>query len=289
MTLDQLQVFIAVAETLSMTRAAERLHLTQPSVSAAIAVLEERHATQLFHRVGRRLELSEAGKLFLPAAREVLARADIASRVLDDLAGLARGSVRIAASQTVATYWLPRRMARFAAHYPHIRLTLAVGNSAQTAALVMAGDADIGFVEARVEEDLLAQRVVGGDRIGLYAAAGHSLARHAIAVTDLQRANWVLREPGSGTRDHAMAGLAQTGIATGSLRIGLELPSNAAALEAVEAGELVTAVSDLAAAPRVNAGTIRRLDWELPERAFTMLTHRARRPGKATAAFTASL
>ncbi len=270
MTLDQLQVFIAVAETLSMTRAAERLHLTQPSVSAAIAVLEERHATQLFHRVGRRLELSEAGKLFLPAAREVLAQADIASRVLDDLAGLARGSVRIAASQTVATYWLPRRMARFAAHYPHIRLTLAVGNSAQTAALVMAGDADIGFVEARVEEDLLAQRVVGGDRIGLYAAAGHPLAGHAIAVADLQRANWVLREPGSGTRDHAMAGLAQTGIATGSLRVSLELPSNAAA-------------------PRVNAGTIRRLDWELPERAFTMLAHRARRPGKATAAFTASL
>ena len=66
MTLEQLRVFVAVAETLSMTRAAERLHLTQPAVSAAIAALEERHATRLFDRVGRHLELTAAGKTFLP-------------------------------------------------------------------------------------------------------------------------------------------------------------------------------------------------------------------------------
>lgn len=74
-----------VAETLNMTRAAERLHLAQPSVSAAIAALEQRHATRLFDRVGRRLELTEAGRLFLPEAQAVLARADAAGRLLDDL------------------------------------------------------------------------------------------------------------------------------------------------------------------------------------------------------------
>ena len=289
MTLDQLHVFVAVAETLSMTRAAERLHLSQPAVSAAVAALEERHATRLFDRVGRRLELTEAGRLFLPEAREVLARADRARAMLDDLAGLARGSVRIAASQTVATYWLPRRMARFATQAPRIELTLAVGNSAQTAARVMNGDADVGFVEAPVADDLLAPTRIGGDRIALYAAADHPLADRTPTVADLKAARWVLREPGSGTRDHAMAGLAQSGITAADMRICLELPSNGAALAAAEAGDMITAVSDLAAAPHLLAGTIRKLDWPLPERDFTMLVHRARIAGKATAAFIGSL
>ncbi len=289
MTLDQLHAFVVVAETLNMTRAAERLHLTQPSVSAAIAALEQRHATRLFDRVGRRLELTEAGRLFLPEARAVLARTAEAGRLLDDLSSLARGSVRIAASQTLATYWLPRRMARFAIRFPQIALSLAVGNSTQTAALVMHGEADIGFVEAEVEEDLLARSVIGGDQIGLYAATGHPLTRRPPTVADLQAASWIMRERGSGTRDHAMAGLAQSGLALADLRICLELPSNGAALEAVEAGATIAAVSDLAAAPRVAAGSIRRLDWHLPQRDFTMLTHRGRRPGRAADAFIAAL
>lgn len=289
MTLDQLQIFVTVADMLSMTRAAERLHRTQPSISAAIAALEERHATRLFDRVGRRLELSEAGRVFLPEARAVLARAEAARQVLADLSGLTRGTVRIAASQTVATYWLPRRMARFAARYPHIALTLQVGNTMQAAAQIMAGDADIGFVEGRIAEDLLAQEAVGGDRISLYGAPGHALARGRITHGDLETARWVLREPGSGTRDHTMAGLAQTGVNPESLQVVLELPSNGAVLEAVEAGDLITAVSDLAAAPRVAAGTVARLAWPLPDRTFTMLTHRARHPGKAMQAFIAEL
>lgn len=285
MTLDQLRIFVAVAEALNMTRAAERLHLTQPAVSAAIAALEERYAAQLFDRVGRRLELTEAGRLFLPEARAVLTRADAAKRVLDDLAGLARGEVRIAASQTVASYWLPDRMARFAADRPGIQLHLAAGNTAQVAALVARGEADLGFVEGEVDDPMLAKRIVGRDRIGLYAASGHRLAGRALTAADLEAAIWVMREPGSGTRDSALAGLAESGVAARSLHVRLELPSNEATLEAAGAGELVTAVSDLAAASRVKAGLIERLEWPLPERDFTLLTHRARRPGSATTAF----
>jgi DNA-binding transcriptional LysR family regulator len=280
---------VAVAETLSMTRAAERLHLTQPAASAAIAALEQRHATHLFDRVGRRLELTEAGRLFLPEARAVLARADDACRVLEDLEGLMRGEVRIAASQTVATYWLPRRMARFAAQAPNVRLRLLVGNSAQSAARVLSGEADIGFVEADVTEDLLSTRVVDNDRIGLYAAPGHPLVGRPLNCADLEAAQWVMREPGSGTRDHATAGLIESGIAVDALQILLELPSNGAALEAIEDGRLITAVSELAAAARVGMELVAPLQWPLPPRNFTMLLHRARRPSRAIAAFQAGL
>ena len=143
MTLEQLRIFVAAAELLSMTRAAERLHLTQPAVSAAIGALEERYATRLFDRIGRRLALTEAGRLFLPEAAAVLDRAASARQILDDLSGLLRGEVRIAASQTVASFWLPARMARFVTSRPHIQLKLFVGNTSQAAARVLKGEADL--------------------------------------------------------------------------------------------------------------------------------------------------
>jgi len=289
MTLEQLRIFTMVAELLSMTRAAERLHLTQPAVSASVAALEERYATKLFDRVGRRLELTEAGRLFLPQARAVLVQGDNARQVLENLAGLLRGEVRIAASQTVATYWLPRRMAAFAEAYPKIHLRLHVGNTAQTAAHVLHGTADFGVVEGDVSEAMLETRIVGSDHIGIYAAPDHPLARGTPTREDLAGAVWVMREPGSGTRDHLNAGLAQSGIAVEHLRTLLELPSNGAVLEAIEGGGLVAGVSELAAVSRVKAGLVRRLDWSLPSRDFLLLTHRERYPGRAVRAFVDTL
>ena len=155
MTLEQLRIFLAVAETLNMRQASERLHLTQPAVSAAIAALEARHGTQLFDRVGRRIELNAAGLAFRPEARAVLARAEEAQRVLDDLAGLVRGEVRIAASQTVATYWLPARIARFAARYPGIEVGMSAGNTAQAVEALQ---------EMQIDEVLIVGVAKGVDR-----------------------------------------------------------------------------------------------------------------------------
>ena len=110
MTLEQLRVFVAVAEREHVTRAAAELNLTQSATSAAIAALEARYATKLFNRIGRRIELTQAGRLFLVEARAVLARAAAAETVLAELAGLKRGSLSLAASQTVGNYWLPPLM-----------------------------------------------------------------------------------------------------------------------------------------------------------------------------------
>ncbi len=288
-TLEQLRIFVAVAERRSMTRAAEALHLTQPAVSAAIAALEERHATRLFDRVGRGIVLSDAGRAFLPEAQGVLARAEAAQRMLDDLAGLKRGALRIAASQTVASDWLPARMARFAAGHPGIRLPLSVGNTAQALAAVLAGEADLAFVEGPVDDPHLSAERVGGDRLGLYVAPGHSLLGRRIDRVSLRAAGWVLREPGSGTRAHFAAAMSALGLTVDDLDIRLELPSNGAVLAAVEAGGLVTAASDLAAAPRLAAGYVARLDHDLPERPFTMVAHRERHRSRAAEVFVAAL
>src|SRR5215831_2537338 len=117
MTLEQLRIFEAVAEREHVTRAAEALNLTQSAVSAAIAALEERHSVALFSRVGRRVELTDAGRLFLDEARAVLARARAAELALSEIAGLERGALTIYGSQTIASYWLPPRLVSFQGHH----------------------------------------------------------------------------------------------------------------------------------------------------------------------------
>lgn len=98
MTLEQLRIFVAVAECEHVTQGARQLNLTQSATSAAVAALEERYATKLFDRIGRRIALTEAGRLFLKEAKAVLARASAAAKVLTDLADLTRGSLALAAS-----------------------------------------------------------------------------------------------------------------------------------------------------------------------------------------------
>lgn len=289
MTLEQLRIFVAVAERLHMTRAAEALRVSQSAASAAVAALEAQHGVRLFDRVGRGLALTDAGRAFLPEARAVLAQAGAASQILDDLAGLKRGRIALAASQTVASYWLPGRMARFAAAYPGIALSLRVGNTAQVAEAVLAGAADLGFVEGRADHPSLTRRVVGGDRVSLYAAAHHALAGRPIAAGELRRAGFVLREAGSGTRAHFDAAMAGAGLAAGDLRVVLELPSNEAALAAAIGGGLVAAVSDVSAEPLVACGRLTRLDYDMPDRDFALLGHAERRRSRAATAFVDAL
>ena len=130
MTLEQLRIFVAVAERCHITRAAEALNMAQSAVSAAVASLEERHGATLFHRVGRGIALTEAGSLFLEEARAVLARADGAERVLAELGGLRIGTLNVQASQTIASYWLPRHLVAFRRAYPGVDVRLRVGNTA---------------------------------------------------------------------------------------------------------------------------------------------------------------
>lgn len=285
MTLEQLRVFVEVAERLHMTRAAEALRLTQSAASAAIAALETRHGVRLFDRVGRGLRLTEAGRVFLPEASAVLARANVAALALDDLAGLRRGAIALAASQTVANYWLPSRMAAFAGLHPDVVLKLRVGNTAQVAEAVLEGGADVGFIEGEVDSPLLQRTRVSTDRIALYAAPTHPLVGADLEPQDLKELSWARREVGSGTRSEFEHALAERGINPARLRTALELTSNEAVLEAAASGGLVAAVSELAARSFVAAGRLTRLRFDLPERHFDMVTHRERRRSPAVAAF----
>ncbi|KQS74907.1 LysR family transcriptional regulator [Methylobacterium sp. Leaf361] len=282
MTLDQLRIFVAVAERQHVTRAAEALNIVQSAVSAAVSGLEERHAVKLFHRVGRGIELTDAGRVFLEEARAVLARAEAAERVLADLSGLRRGSLRVHASQTIASHWLPRHLVAFRAAHPDITIRLAVGNTAEVARAVADGSAELGFVEGEVEDPILASAAVAQDRLVLVVPAGHPFsARETLTAADLAGHPWVLREAGSGTRSAFEAALAAAGLALADVAVSLELPSNEAVLAAIEAGAGASVLSEAVVASKLAAGALVAPPFPLPARTFRMLRHRERYRSRA--------
>ena len=274
MTLEQLRIFVRVAEREHMTAAARALNVTQSAASAAIAALEERHTIKLFHRVGRGIALTEAGRLFLIEARGVLARASAAETVLDELGGLKRGTLRVVASQTIAAYWLPPVLAAFRSRYPALGLALAIGNTEQAAARVRDGEADLGIVEGEVDDPALAHWLIGEDRLVLVRAAPFDGER--IDANWLRQVRWVQREPGSGTRSTLDRYLLALSIDPAALDVALVLPSNESVRTAVEAGAGVAVLSSLVVAPAIKAGTLHAGPLAFDARPFYGLRHKER-------------
>jgi DNA-binding transcriptional LysR family regulator len=275
MTLEQLRIFVAVATLEHVTQGARVLHLTQSATSAAVSALEAHYQTKLFDRVGRRIVLTATGRAFLVEAKSILARVAAAEAVLADLAGLQRGSLALAASQTIGNYWLPVLIHRFNALHPAIQLSLTIGNTEQVASQVRDGLADLGFVEGDIDDPMLALQPVADDELVLVGPRGHPLcAAQPVLAAALKSARWVLREPGSGTRSMFEAALDGLGLHLSDLDVALELPSNEAVRTAVEAGAGVTVVSKLVVAGAMKAGTLAVADITLPRRHFFSLRHK---------------
>jgi DNA-binding transcriptional LysR family regulator len=286
MTLEQLRIFIEVAERQHLTQAAAALSLTPSAVSSSIKALEERYGTALFDRVGRGIVTNAAGRIFLAEARRTLASARAAELALTELGSLQRGALAIHASQTIASYWLPPLLVRFGQLYPAIALTLVVDNTEKVAEAVMQGQADLGFVEGIAEEGSLAATPVGEDRLVIVVGGGHPWADgRPLDKDELLGARWIMREAGSGTRAVFEAALTALGVPLDALKVALALPSNEAVRSAVMAGSFAGALSELVVAPHLQAGLLVQANLALPARQFSMLRHPERHQGRAAAAF----
>lgn len=286
MTLDQLAAFVAVAERQHLTQAAAALNLSASAVSSAIKALETMHGVALFHRVGRGIELTSAGRRFLPEARDMLARARGAERLLDELAGIEHGVIELQASQTIANYWLPPRLMRFHAQYPGIEIKLQLGNTTTVTAAVISGAAELGFIEGSIDEPALASQRVASDRLMIVVSSQRSDETAPLAATDdLLSLSWVMREPGSGTRAAFEAALRADKLDPARLDIVMTLPSNEAVLSAVRTSTSATALSEAVVTPFLHNGDLRALPFTLGLREFTLLCHKERPLSSVARAF----
>lgn len=279
MTPDQLRIFVAVAERGHVTRAAGFLGMSQSAASAAIRALETSSGVQLFNRVGRSIELSPAGRRFLPEAKAVLEHIASARQVLENASQSIAGSVAIAASQTIAGYWLPRRLAAFQERNPAVRLNVSIGNTRQVENQVLDGIADLGLVEGRTDSDLLRRTRVDVDRLVLVVARSHpEVALASSGLPDIGSLRWIVREAGSGTREVLQDLARRMAVPFESLSIFLVLPGNEAIAQAVLAGAGATIVSELVVGRAIQEGALRRVPLDLPARDFALISHRDRQP-----------
>ncbi len=278
MTLEQLHIFVGVADREHMTKAAIALNITQSTASAAIAALEMQYGVPLFHRIGRRIKLTDAGRVFLAEAKAVLGRAASAERVLSEFSLLKRGRLTLVASQTIANYWLPEHLAIFRKRHPQITVDVAIANTEQATHSILSGIAELGFVEGTVTEASIEHWPIAHDQLVLVSSDPPTTIDDAW----IRSAHWIMREHGSGTRSTLESALRQRGIDPERLHVLLTLPSNESVRTAVEAGAGVTVLSAFVVARAVRTGALHILPLELPTRPFLMLRHKERYQSKAT-------
>lgn len=249
MTLDQMETFLAVAEHLHFTRAAEALYLTQSSVSAAIQSLEAEYGVKLFDRVGRHVEITEAGKLLQAEAKKILDQVTLTERGLRELNNLQRGELKIGTSINIGNYWLPEKICQFKYQYPEITIHCTLGNAEEIGAGTASGAFDLGLVTTEMKPALqrwLDQEVIGTNRLQIVVGRSHPwFGRSTILLDDLLTANWIMRESGSGTQQVFERVLQDWGIDPTQLRVILVLSSSEMVKTVVESGIGAAVIPDL--------------------------------------------
>jgi LysR family transcriptional regulator, transcriptional activator of the cysJI operon len=232
----RLRVFREVAAQSSFRRAAEVLYISQPAVTQQIKALEEELGTRVFDRSGGKVRLTAAGEVLLRHAEQAEIVLSRAVEEIGSIEGEVRGSLRVAASTTIAQYVLPRVLAEFARLHPGVRLELESANTQRVVEAVVARSAPIGLIEGPAHrQELIVDRWIE-DELVLVAPAGHEWAGEEIAVSALREAPLLVREQGSGTREVLEHALKAAGEPMDGLQVAMELGSTEALLACIEAG-----------------------------------------------------
>jgi DNA-binding transcriptional LysR family regulator len=268
-TLRQLEIFAAIYQEGTITRAARRIGLSQAATSQALAELESQLQRRLFDRHGRRIVWNAAGRELLPAAIQVL------DRVRGIEAGAARRplNIKLYASLTVGNYMLPSVIARFTRRHRDAHFHVAVGNTDHVVASVQQFESDAGWIEGLSRHPDLDAYPWREDKLVIIAAPGHPLAGRRATAAALAGARWVLREKGSGTRavfEDAIEGRFQL------LHVPVEFGGIGAIKRAVMCGAGLGCISGSAVEPELRTGQLRRVyaPWLDLRRQITLLVHR---------------
>lgn len=199
MTIRHLRIFVAVAETGQMSRAARLLYLTQPTVSQAVRELEEHYHTLLFERLSKRLYITEEGKRLLALAREILSRFDYLEEQM--LETKEREHLRIGMTLTVGSCLLPEILRQLKGRHQKTEVYTFVGNTRTIEEKLLLGELGIGIVEGQVESGDLISIPKMRDVLVLACAADHPMAgKKCMGLAELEGQRFVMREKGSGTR-----------------------------------------------------------------------------------------
>jgi DNA-binding transcriptional LysR family regulator len=254
LNLHHVRIFAAIVEHGGFTRAAQVLRLSQPAVSKSLNELERQLHVILLDRSGKSVALTEAGRTLYARAGELFGVERAAERELRELRGLKRGVLRVAASTTIATYLLPAYLGRFHTRHPNVRIRTTSANTRAVLRALLEFRVDVAMVEGPIEHSRVQVVPWREDELVVIAAPDHpAVSAEPIDVARLTDQQFLVREPGSGTRVVSEQALASHGIRlTRTIRVG----GTEAIKQAVAAGLGLGIVSRAAAADQLTLGRI---------------------------------
>ncbi len=251
-SLRQLEIFVAISRTASVSRAAEDLSLSQSATSTSLSEFEKQFDLQFFDRVGKSLRINETGQQLLPRAVELLDRAKEIEALLQGHAGF--GHMKIGATLTVGNYLATILIVRFLQQHPESRIQLQVHNTSTIVQQIANHELDLGLIEGDCHHPDIEVQPWIADELVVFSAPNHPLARLSkLKMEQLLQEPWILREKGSGTREtfdrafhnhHA------------KLNIRLELEHTEAIKRAVESGLGIGCISRLALKDAFRRGSL---------------------------------
>jgi len=260
-TLRQLEIFIAVAETAQVTKASKKLFVTQSAVSMALAELENQLGGSLFDRHGRSLILNARGRYLLPLGKDIVSQVGNIETIMSERNDKLRGQINIAASSSVGNYILPYLIGAFKKAHPKVLVNMLVYNTKIVEGMVKDSTVDIGFVEGVVADNDLLARPWFKDELVILTAPADPLANNESfqIERDLPHSRWIMREKGSGTaaifrekmKDHM-----------DNVKIVMEMGHPESVKRAVESGVGVACLSALTICREVENGWLKSLKIE---------------------------
>ncbi|NOZ17720.1 MAG: LysR family transcriptional regulator [Betaproteobacteria bacterium] len=273
-TLRQWAVFAAIAQCETTTAAGSQLGLSQSAVSAALAELESTLGHPLFDRHARRLHLNALGRQLLPQAQALLDHAD----ALEHATVQPNVRLKLAASSTIGNYVLPALLASFRQQIaPDSQLDVLIGNTQDVVDAVQRFEVDIGPIEGTCRGEALEIETWIDDEMVIVAAPDHPLARGPASRAALREAGWLMREPGSGTRELIDSRIASV---IGPLHVALELGHSEAIQRTVAAGYGISCLSRHVVADALRDGRLVEVQSDLPRiaRPLLIVRHRDKHP-----------
>lgn len=267
LTLKQLRVFSAIALHGNMTQASEMLFLTKPALSMALQELEKQLGQRLFDRVNNRLHLNSQGRRLLPMADELLQRAHQIEQTFQQDTELS-GSLHIGASNTIGNYMLPQMLGAFIEQHPECTPHITIDNTHDLAGKLTSFELDMILVEGNLHDPQLILHDWQQDEMWLVASPQHPLAQRYLAtgiltLLDFEDQYWIVREQGSGSREHFNTAIAPH---LDAWHLRLELNQSEAILGACRAGLGIGYMPAVAVETDLKLGTLCRLPLPLPTR-----------------------
>ena len=271
MTLRHMKIYVAVFRRSSITRAAEELHLAQPSVSLSVKELEEYYGVRLFERIGRRIYPTECGKQFYEYALHIVSLFDEMEQKIRNWDTL--GTLRIGASITIGTHILPALIRRYQPLYPDLRVEVSVRQSAYIEQSILESSIDIGLIENTPEDPDLKCIPFMEDTLCAIAAPDNPLAGlKTVSLAQMAEYPFLMREKGSAGREILDACFSLSRL---SVRPLWESASTQAIVRAVSEGLGVAVLPYLLVKKEIGQGAVAQLLLDHPlDRNLNIIFHK---------------